>query len=357
LEQRGHRVSRLVVHNDAIRGAAAKIKTAFSTHYSQFGRQLIEHHLERDRPDIVHVHNFFPLLSPSVFYACSEAGVPVVHTLHNFRLICPSVLLMVGGKTYDTSIHHSAYWSVLKKAYRNSYVGTFVVARMVEYHKKRGTWREKVDRFIALTEHARSRFIAAGLPANKIVLKPNFIPDPSLPGRQQSVERHGALFVGRLGEEKGIRTLVDGWRNIDCPLTVAGDGPLRLLSRTAPRNVCFVGNKSFREVCQLMSRSLFLVMPSESFEGCPMVLLEAYAQGLPVVASKLGGLEELVVDRETGLHFQPRSAEDLRDKIRWMIDHPVECKRMGDNARRIYQSKYTPDTNYDQMMEIYREIV
>jgi glycosyltransferase involved in cell wall biosynthesis len=179
--------------------------------------------LDKFRPNVVHVHNFFPVLTPSIFDACKQRNVPVVHTLHNYRLICPSALLMIDGEIYEKSVTGSAYWSIFKKAYRNSYLGTFAVARMIEYHKKRRTWHTSVDRFIALTKFAKDKFVEAGFPPEKIAVKPNFIRDPMNGQNSEDHEkRAGALFVGRLSEEKGIRTLIEAWKSVDYPLTIAG---------------------------------------------------------------------------------------------------------------------------------------
>jgi glycosyltransferase involved in cell wall biosynthesis len=223
LESRGHEVCKLVVNNDHIKGILSKLKAAWSVTYSDKSRLLMIEALDKFNPNVVHVHNFFPILTPSIFDACKQRNVPVVHTLHNYRLICPSALLMIDGEIYEKSVTGSAYWSIFKKAYRNSYLGTFAVARMIEYHKKRRTWHTAVDRFIALTQFAKDKFTEAGFPPEKIAVKPNFIRDPMNGQNSEDHEkRAGALFVGRLSEEKGIRTLMEAWKSVDYPLTIAG---------------------------------------------------------------------------------------------------------------------------------------
>jgi glycosyltransferase involved in cell wall biosynthesis len=314
--------------------------------------------LEKFKPDIVHVHNYFPILTPSIFDACNVAHVPVVHTLHNYRVICPSAILMLDGKIYEKSVSGSAYWSVLKKAYRNSYLGTYAVARMIEYHKKHRTWHTSVSRFIALTHFAKAKFVEAGFPPEKITVKPNFVYDP-LAGQELvgQGDRVGALFVGRLSEEKGIRTLVNAWKRLDHPLTVAGDGPLYKEFCRSVDNINFVGNISGEEISTLMSQAAFIVMPSEWYEGFPMVLLEAYAHGLPVIASDLGGLSELVHERVTGLKFSPGKSEALASKVQSLIDDNTLRSIMSGNARKLYEREYTPEKNYSQLLGLYKELI
>jgi glycosyltransferase involved in cell wall biosynthesis len=357
LESHGHEVRKLVVDNDHIQGFPAKLKAALSVTYSDSSRLLMMGELDKFDPNVVHVHNFFPVLTPSIFNACKQLNVPVVHTLHNYRLICPSGILMIDGEIYERSVTGSAYWSVLKKAYRNSYLGTLAVARMVEYHKKFRTWHTAVSRFIALTQFAKDKFIEAGFPSGKITVKPNFICDP-MDGQDTVNHDHraGALFVGRLCEEKGIRTLMEAWRSVDYPLTVAGDGPLYNECYCSSGNINFVGNKSYKEISTLMNKAAFLVMPSEWYEGLPMVLVEAYAHGLPVIASDLGGLSELVLEGETGTKFPPGQSDVLASKACSLIGDITLRSSLGENARKLYERKYTPEKNYSQLIGLYEEL-
>lgn len=356
LEEKDNDVRKVTVSNDSIKGIKEKIKTAVFLSFSKDGRELIKNHISAFGPDVVHVHNFFPLLTPSIFYACQDAGVPVVHTLHNYRLICPSALLMADGRIYEKSIRKSAYWAVPKKVYRNSYLGTLAVAHMVEHHKKRGTWRNKVDRFIALTQFSKTKFVEAGFPDQKIMVKPNFVADPKMGGSQSPITtRKGALFVGRLSAEKGLRTLIQAWENIDYPLKIAGTGPLARGLNCVPQHVQMLGQVDSETVRELMGRSAFLVMPSEWYEGFPMVLVEAFAHGLPVIASGLGSIAEIVDNKTNGLHFTVGDSKDLADKVRWLIRNPAVCRQMQNNARRSYLDKYTPERNYEQLLTIYQD--
>lgn len=352
LLSRGHEVEQLVVSNEEIRTRRDRLLTALRTSSSPTGRELAARALARVRPDVVHVHNTFPLLSPSVYDACADAGVPVVQTLHNFRTICAGALLLRDGKVCELCIGGEVRHAVRHGCYRSSPLATIPVAHLVSSHRRRRTWHTKVARFIALTNFARDKFIEAGFPAERIAVKPNFCPDR---GATECPGRQGALYVGRLSAEKGIDTLVEAWANVDVPLTIVGDGPLRSLP--TPGRVKFVGPKSAAEVSVLMSRAQFIVVPSRSYEGFPMVVAEAFSRGLPVLAARIGSLEEIVSDGCTGLHFDPGSRGDLAAKARWMMERRAACASMGRNARHEYELKYTPERNYGLLLRTYEEIV
>ncbi|HEY9857837.1 MAG TPA: glycosyltransferase family 4 protein [Stenomitos sp.] len=354
LESHGHDVRFYAADNDAIRGPLATLQTAWRTPYSPAERRRFAEGLAEVRPDVVHVHNFFPLLTPSLFDACREHGVPVVQTLHNYRLICPGALLMREGRICESCITGSPYRSVWHRCYRGSALGSLATARMVAYHRSHGTWHHKVDRFIALTEFAKSRFVAGGFPPAKITVKPNFYDDRHrVP---HSGERSGALYVGRLSPEKGIGTLLQAWGGLEEPLMVIGDGPMKAAVLATP-GVTFLGRLGAAEVSAHMAQAAFLVAPSECYEGFPMVLAEAFAHGLPVITSNLGSMPEIVSDFETGLLAEAGNPSDLAAKVRWACKHPDQMRRMGDNARRQYEQNFTPLTNYRHLMEIYRAAV
>jgi len=354
----GHDVVSSIQNNDAITSLSSKLKTFFNINYSYASRQWMVDEIKKHAPDVVHVHNFFPLLTPSIYDACLDKNIPVIQTLHNYRTMCPGALLMRDGKVCELCVKGSAYQSVLHGCYRNSVVGTFAVARMVENHRREGTWNIKVNRFIALTEFARNKFIEAGFPEEKIRVKPNFSDNPCPSNDDECFKRNGALFVGRLSEEKGLATLIDAWHDLDIPLKVAGIGPLESeLTHLKNSTVIALGRLDQDSVQKEMRKAAFLVMPSKWYEGFPMVLVEAFSQGLPVVASRLGGMAEIVEDGITGLHFEAGNGKDLAEKVQWMYDHPEECQQMGLNARKVFEEKYTADKNYEILMSIYQEAI
>lgn len=359
----GHDICLAAEDNHAIDSVSDKIRTFRDVVYSSKHKHWMTEKLREFLPDVVHVHNFFPLISPSVYDACQEAGVPVVQTLHNYRTICPGALLMRKGQICEKCITGSPYQAVFHKCYRDSAIGSLGVARMVSHHRHQDTWKHKVNGFIALTEFARGKFSDAGFPNEKIHIKPNFVAEPLSRLKDPPLHRQGALFVGRLSAEKGLTTLLRAWQHLDIPLRVAGSGPLSAdiarFSSSAANNsaVVALGALDHAEVQAEMASSAFLVMPSEWYEGFPMVLVEAFANGLPVVVSRLGAMAEIVEDGVTGLHFEAGNSEDLAEKVRWLNAHPEARRLMGKNARSLYQTQYTPTRNYQLLMDIYQQAI
>ncbi len=354
----GHDIRLFTVFNDSLTNAWNKVKAAVKLPYSKTARRKLSRELKIFKPDVVHVHNFFPLLTVSIYDACVDASIPVVQTLHNYRTICPGALLMRKGILCEDCISKAAYQAVLHGCYRGSRVGSFAVARMVEAHRKADTWDKKVNRFVALTEFARQKFIQAGFPAKKLSVKPNFVSDGLSCQSMKGTTNAHALYVGRLSQEKGIKTMLRAWENTFPVLHVAGDGPmLEDVQGKVGNSLNYLGKISSREVGLQMQSASFLVMPSECYENFPMVLCEAFSHGLPVIASRLGGMAEIVEDGKTGLHFEAGNSSDLVEKVKWMQNHPEVCKKMGENARQVYLEKYTPETNYRILMKIYDEAI
>ncbi len=357
LQERGHKVNLHTISNNSIQGLWSKVNAAWKTSYSKWGKKKTKKIINENTPEIVHIHNFFPLLSPAVYDACRDARIPVIQTLHNYRTICAGALLMRDGSPCDNCIQGTPYQAVLHGCYRNSRLGSLIVARMIDYHRRQNTWKTKVDRFIALTNFSKGKFVEAGFPSEKIVVKPNFINviDSQI---NSKINRNGALFVGRLSQEKGIRTLLKAWKTLDISLKIAGDGPLmNLVNEEAQIKVTAIGRKEPIQVAEEMTRAAFLVMPSEWYEGFPMTMAEAFERGLPVIASRIGSLSEIIEDGVNGLLFNPGDAEDLAKKVRWASTHKEEMRRMGLNARQIYEEKYSPDINYRQLLKIYKEAI
>ena len=344
-------------NNKNINTFSSKIRVSLSLLYSYDSFKRIICKINKTTPDIVHVHNYFPLISPSVFYACKRKGIPVVHTLHNFRAICPTALLMYGGKINENSINNSPWWTVRKKVYKNSFFGTLFLSLMVFTHKKIGTWNKRVDRYIALTNFAKEKYIEAGWPAEKIVVKPNFIEDPFKSVFEYKNENY-AIYIGRLSEEKGIDILLNSWSKKNQKLLIVGDGPLRKNVESCENsNVVYLGKKEKEEVLELVHNASFLIMASTWYEGFPMVLVEAMACGTAAIVPDLGGMGEIVKDGTTGLHFEPGSTADLSRKVDQLFNSSEEQKRMGLNARNEYLEKYTPEKNYEMLIDIYQQAI
>lgn len=360
LRQNGHTIETWTVDNKNMDlNLIGKVKTAMTAAYSHKSKSLALNKLQLFRPDIVHVHNFFPQISPSVYDACNEEKIPVIQTLHNYRLICPGALLMRDGAICELCVKGSPYQAALYKCYRKSRIGSLAVANMVAHHRSRQTWQKKVARFIALTEFAKSKFIEAGFPEHKMVVKPNFVAQPHIKTEPPSKEASPyALFVGRLSSEKGIRTLANAWQNLSSRfrLKVAGEGELVSMLKNCSNVEC-LGFQSSTAVAALMQNASFLIMPSEWYEGFPMVMVEAFANGLPIISSKLGSMSEIVIEGQTGLFFKPGNSEDLAEKIDWLINNPAKRKQMAGNAKKTYLEKYTPEENLRQLLSVYQQAI
>ncbi len=352
LEARGHTVDLMTADNSCITGIKSQAAVALGSIYSRRSRALLEKKIITAKPDIVHVHNFFPQLSPSVYYACAKAKVPVVQTLHNFRLICPNALLFREGKPCEDCVGRTIAWPGIRNAcYRDSHVGTAVLATMLTTHRFLGTW-QVVDAYIALSEFARRKLIAGGVPSSHLFVKPNCLaPDPGM----RAGSGDYALFVGRLSPEKGIKTLLAAWAQLPARrLKIVGDGPLRdVVEQADISNVEFIGPQSSEAVMDLIGGAAFLVVPSECYENFPRVIVEAFAKGVPVLGSRIGSMEELIEDGRTGILFRAGDVRDLANKAEWLFTHPDEQQRMSAEARREFESKYTAEQNYKQLMQIY----
>lgn len=360
LRSYGHKVVEVIGNTVVPKTVGERVRAACDAIWSVEWRAMFYEAIQRKGLDIVHVHNFFPVMSPSILYAAEEAGVAVVFTLHNYRLLCAKATMYRAERVCDACLNRVVAWpAVLHGCYQESLSKTAVVAAMLAAHRLFHTWERRVDMYIALTEFARRKFIEGGLPAEKIVVKPNFVhPDPG-PGDHQG---GFALFVGRLSPEKGVRTLVSAWRRLrGIPLKVAGEGPLmeeveEAIGREGLGDLELLGRRPREEVLQLMQEARVLVFPSECYEGFPMTLAEAFACGLPVVASRRGAMAEIIEDGRTGLLFEPGNAGDLAAKVAWAWRHPRKTAEMGREARREYEQKYTAERNYERLMEIYRAV-
>ena len=357
LQEHGHEVKFHELDNDAITGVVAKLRVGITAAYSRTAREEMAVQLKAFRPDIVHVHNFFPLLTPSIYDACIEARVPVVQTLHNYRILCPGALLMRSGAICEKCVTGSPFQGAWHRCYRNSMLQSLAVAQMVDFHRRHDSWNRKVTRFIALTEFARQKFIEGGILPEKMVVKPNSLahlpPVGEMPPRGDF-----ALFIGRISVEKGVETLVDAFCQTGLPLKIAGSGPLesRLKQRSTP-NIQWLGRIPPQEVMALARQARYLVLPSLCYEGFPMAIPEAFANHLPVLASRIGSLAGIVTDGATGHHFTPGSVAELAERSRYLHQNVAECERMGERAFGEYLLHYTPEQNYRRLLMIYGEAI
>ncbi|MEA5506342.1 glycosyltransferase [Halotia wernerae UHCC 0503] len=355
LREMGHEVDVYQEHNDRV-AAIGAISMALRTVWSKESYNIVKQKLRPVNCDLVHIQNFFPLISPSVYYAAKSEGVPVVQTLRNYRLLCPNGLFFRDGQVCEDCMGKFVpYPGVLHSCYRENRPATFAVATMLTAHRAMGTWTEMVDVYISLTEFARQKFIAGGLPAEKIVVKPNFVnPDPGMGSGSGGY----ALFVGRLSTEKGLDTLLAAWQLLDgkVPLKIVGDGPLAsevMESVKKLPQVEWLGRRPMSEVHQLMGEAMFLIFPSKWYETFGRVAVEAFAKGTPVIAANIGAIAELVDAGRTGLSFSPGNPEDLAAKVEWALANPTLLAQMRQQVRSEFKAKYTHKENYRRLMEIY----
>ncbi|HSH78968.1 MAG TPA: glycosyltransferase [Herpetosiphonaceae bacterium] len=351
----GHEVVTYTQDNERVE-RIGRVRTAARTVWSQQTYREVRRVLADENIGLVHVQNFFPLISPSVYYAGRTARVPVVQTLRNYRLLCPNSLFFRDGHVCEDCMGKFVPWpGIVHTCYRDSKTATATVGGMITIHRLLRTWDHMVDLYVALTEFARKKFIQGGIPADKIVVKPNCVyPDPGIGGGAGGY----ILFVGRLSAEKGVSTLLDAWQQVGRGrrLCVVGEGPLRSVVEEASRRmpeIEYLGRQDLAEVYRLMGDAKAVVFPSEWYETFGRVAIEAFAKQTPVVAARIGAIAEVVDDGRTGLLFEPGNVGDLCRQLEWVWSHPGAMVEMGQEARREYEAKYTASRNYEMLMEIY----
>ena len=360
LRRAEHTVMQYTRHNSEIAnyGPLQKSSLLVSTSWNGKTYSDLRELIRNGRPDIAHCHNTFPLVSPSAYYACRSAGIPVVQTLHNYRLICPGGTLFRNGRTCTECIHGPAR-PAAGSCYRNSRLQTGAVSLMLGAHKVAGTWNRAVDAYLAPSQFCRSMFVKSGMLPQKIICKPNYLIRDF---GQRTTSGDYALFVGRLSPEKGIMPMLETWRRLlGIPLVIAGDGPLyREASEYVSRTnllVRLVGHLDAEKTIECIKGCRFLVFPSRWYEPFGMGLLEAAACGVPAIASDIGAIPELVSHQTTGLLFDPDNFDELADRVRWAWKHAGEMEQMGSAARRLYLESFTAEKNYQQLLNIYQSRV
>jgi glycosyltransferase involved in cell wall biosynthesis len=357
LVEQGHRVVEYVRRNEEL-NAAGPLRAASQTVWNQQAVGDVAELIRRERPDVLHCTNTFPLISPGVCHVAHRAGVAVVQALRNYRLLCAGSYLMRDGKPCEDCVGRLTPWpAIIHRCYRHSAGATAAVAAMQTSHRLLGTWRRKVDAFFTLTQFARERFVAGGFDPQRVHVKNNSIgPDPGVrPGQGGYL-----ALVARLSPEKGIATLLAAWRGDLSlpPLKIVGDGPLAAevqAAAAADARIEWLGRLGSEEVHRVMGEAMTVVMPSVWYETFGRTIAEAFATGTPVIASRLGAMAELVDDGRTGWHFAAGDADDLAAKVRHALTLPIDrLAAMRAAARQEYESKYTPDRNYARLIEIYQ---
>lgn len=363
LRAHGHTVSLFSRHSDALRaqGVLGAVKGALATPWNPLAARALQRACDAFQPDVVHVHNTFPLLSPAIFRAIGRRAARVL-TLHNYRLFCPAAIPLRDGQVCTQCLDtRSALPALRHGCYRGSRVATAPLALSVSLHRWLGTWTHEVDAFIALSEFQRERMVAAGLPRAKVHVKPNFYPGSPLP-LAWAERAPCVVFAGRLTAEKGVVNLLRAWQawGASAPeLRLVGDGDLRpMLAQMAQGlPVRFLGQLSGAQAQAEIARARLLVLPSECFETFGLVVVEAFAFGTPAAVSDLGPLPSIVRHGHSGVVFRPADAPSLLDTLRTAWHTPGLLAQLGQGARTEFESQYTEAANHRQLMAIYQQAI
>jgi glycosyltransferase involved in cell wall biosynthesis len=311
------------------------------------------------QPTVMHVHNTFPVISPSIFFCAKLFGVRTIYTLHNYRIVCPTATLFYKEAICERSLVSSTYWAIGARAYRESRLVTLLLVMQIEFHRKIKTWLWAVDSFIVLTEFSKSKFVLAGIPREKIRVKSNFL-EPRKHGfdtaDSRSPNRDFGLFVGRITAEKGVKVLLDSWSTVNFPLKVIGDGPklveYKEMSVHNP-TIEFLGNLDSSEVSGYLNNARFIVIPSLWYEGFPMVVLEAFAHEVPIIASDIGSLGEIVQHEQNGLLFPVGNSVRLSDEVRKFVISSKYAHEIGVAGKNCLAVLYSGERSLSQLREVY----
>ncbi len=360
LREKGHEIVEYYKDNLEIENFShfKKASMLWTTSWNRESYNEIKEMLVKHKPDVAHFHNILPQISPSAYYACKAEGVPMVQTLHNYRMICPDSQLLRDGAVCELCPADGLQNSLVYKCYRGSVIQTATVAMMIKYHRYLGTWNNIVDRYIASSQFLKSKLVEYGLPEKIISVKPNFIPEI-----ERSYEDEGyAVFPARISKEKGIETLLKAWRMIkkDHRLKVLGDGPLapRLKAEySTDSNISFLGKLDRDGVMKELAGCRTVILPAIWYENCPMTVIEAYANGKPVIGANIGALGEMIDHGATGFHTECGNENDLAEKIETLMGDKKLARRMGDKAREKYETVYNPESAYKSQMKIYEETI
>ena len=362
LESYGHEVLFHKRTNSEFRNLSflKKMMFPFSMIYSSDTYREVTRILKDFKPDVLHVHNYKFLFSPSIFQAAHDCGVKTVLSIRNYRLMAPCGLLCCNSRACERCVKGFPFRILWNRCFPHQ---DCLFGRALCLYYYFGTSRRVahsdhlVDAFIALTSFAKGLLVDKGIPSKKIYVRPNFI-TPAEFGSMSDFPKIGAIYVGRLSSEKGVEFLIDAWRSVSLPLTVVGTGPLEeRLKKDAPSNVTFTGDLSHNEAMSLLARADFLVFPSVCYESFGLTIVESFSMKVPVIASDLGPRRDLVRHGENGLLFESLNADDFINKIQKTIDDPALRHRLGAEGERTFMENYTPEINYKRLLKIYEDVV
>lgn len=363
LEKWGHTVEQFQVSNSSLKQASVirQMLAVPGFVWSQASYRRLRRSIARFTPDVVHVHNTFPLLSPSVFWAAERAGVPAVQTVHNFRHPCANAVLLRDDKPCEECVGGSSWPGLRHRCYAGSFARTAAVLAMNALHWRLGTYTRKVGAYIALNDFSRDILLRAGLPGGKMTVKPNFVPASSLAPAARSLR---IVFAGSMIRHKGLHVLLNAWGRVHVEgseLLLIGDGPERERLQTqfsGARGVSWADSLSHPEVLRRISGSRALVLPTLAYENCPMVLLEAFSTATPVIVPDLGSMKTMVSHESNGLIFQAANPAALANVLQRVLLAPWDVwSQWSAGARRAHERLYSETTNYQQLVAIYRSVI
>lgn len=363
LKQAGHTIIRYERSNSEFDDLSIGnlIRFPFESVWSNRTVQDLTELIEREQPDLAHIHNTHLMITPSAHHACYALGVPVVQTYHNYRALCPSGTFFRDGHVCEDCLTHPMMISALQhRCFRGSRTRTGLVMGRELYHRYIETWNKQVDVGITPTHFTRDKLIEGGFDGKRLVVKPHFLPydpQPRIPNEDEGY----MLYIGRLSPEKGINLLLNTWRLIPhIPLKIIGEGPdqqkVEQFKREMPTaQISTYGMLPKDDIIHAIKKARAVIFPSTCYETFGMVIIEAYACGVAVIGSGHGAPKEIIADGVTGLTFSPITAEALAEKVKHLQEHPTYAHEMGHNARQAFLEHYTQDKNLHQLHTIYEE--
>lgn len=360
LKEAGHDVCLYERRNDEIKpDLLSRVGSFLSLRWSNRSYREMRQLIRTFKPQVAHFHNIFFVTTPSVFYACRDEGIPVVVSLHNFRLMCVNGLFFRDSRPCEDCLKGAWFNGVKHRCYRGSALLSALAADMLRYHWRRKTWTETIDCIVTATEFSRQKYIQAGISADKISILPHcaekvaVVPDKG----------NYALYAGRLSSEKGVNTLLEAWRSLkDVPLYIVGTGPEKeamekRIQEEGLTHIRMIGFLQAEEYLQIFSKARCIIVPSVCYENFPRVVVEAYAYGVPVIASRLGTFNEIVEDNVTGLLFKAGDAEDLTAAVRKLFGNLTLHTQMCLKARERYEAAYTPEHYLKKLISLYESLM
>ena len=360
LEKNGHKVIKYTRHNDEIKGGVlSKLKLGIDTIFSFKTYKEVKKLIDENDIDVVHVHNTLPLISPSIYYAARSKKVPVVQTIHNFRLLCPGATFTRNGEICEDCVSKGLEQSLKHKCYRGSLAQTFIMYAMLKFHRIIGTYNKL--NYITLTEFNKSKLLSLVKDESKIYVKPNFVEKRD---KVETVLEDYFVYIGRLDEIKGINFLIEAWKEIDenIDLYVIGTGPeeekvKKFIEENNIKNIKLLGFMQREEAFEIIQKSRAIIVPSKWYEGFPMTIAESFSLGIPVIGSKVGNIQSIIGDKYNGVLFNLNNREELKDVVENIFYNKQKNKLLGENAYKEFKVKYTDIENYKNLKEIYTELV